>query len=158
MIMKEDNKYYTPDIEEFHVGFEYELLKPDSKYYKRVFGYDPVDNPELDEFSPDDLMKIAHAITRVKHLDREDIEGFGFDNDGQMEFDSGNWGPVYNLSVDNTEYKEKYYNLFIDEGLFNIVFCEYRNSVGRTEKTLFSGTIKNKSELKKVLNMIGVIK
>jgi len=161
--MKEQDKYYTPEIEEFHIGFEFEVFevpfklgatKADGKW---VAG--SLDTPKHFQAVNWDYLERGvkeEGVIRVKHLDREDIESLGFDAEGQMEFDSGNWGPVYSLSVDDTEDKEKYYNLFIDEGLLNIVFCEYRNSVGRTEKTLFIGEIKNKSELKKVLNMLGI--
>ena len=64
------DKYYTPDISEFHVGFEYEMLFPNSKYYSLIFG-NKITHLELEKFN-DDLDKIAHAITRVKYLDKED--------------------------------------------------------------------------------------
>jgi hypothetical protein len=54
-------KYYTPEIEEFHVGFEYEYNYEEG--ITRVLGTnDTVDTEEV----------------RVKYLDKEDIESLGF--------------------------------------------------------------------------------
>lgn len=43
----EDNKYYTPTIEEFHVGFEYEILEKDKWVKINDFSnaYDYEDSP-----------------------------------------------------------------------------------------------------------------
>lgn len=74
----EFNTYYTPEMEEFHIGFEYECLTPSKGYVKTIFGIDENPNPELDEFGNDDLMKAAHAIARVKYLDYDDLIEIGF--------------------------------------------------------------------------------
>ena len=87
-----DDKYYTPEIEEFHVGFEYEQ-KPSftdgtvktqedfdrEKWKKRIFkvGYGPYINRALYGRNRD---KGICGI-RVKYLDREDIESLGFKED-----------------------------------------------------------------------------
>jgi len=65
----EKNKYYTPTIEEFHVGFEYEL-KTEGEWVSQTLDID---------YS---LNRVAGGLannTRVKHLDQEDIESFGFE-------------------------------------------------------------------------------
>src|SRR6056297_302162 len=79
-----DKNYYTPDIEEFHVGFEYEVrneLKKDSwnNYH--------FDNKFLPLFtSLKDKLSIKNEIEnrniRVKYLDKEDIEDLGFEHLG----------------------------------------------------------------------------
>ena len=78
-----EKKYYTPSIEEFHVGFEYEISYDGETYQSKV-----VDDS-------DELHRIKTAIeslwVRVKHLDREDIESLGWaffqkDHFGHDEF------------------------------------------------------------------------
>lgn len=70
-------KYYDPEIEEFYVGFECEVNMPYIGYIPIRFGIDKIIHPELDQFK-DELDKIAHAIVRVKYLDKEDLEDIGF--------------------------------------------------------------------------------
>ncbi len=60
--------YYTPKIEEFHVGFQYEWLGINKEWIKS-------DSPT--EITLDGYEEQAYGL-RVKHLDREDIEGEGF--------------------------------------------------------------------------------
>jgi hypothetical protein len=65
---KEDlKKYYTPDISEFHVGFEYDYNG------KCVFKRDM-------SISFMDYL-ISNSNIRVKYLDKEDIESLGFELD-----------------------------------------------------------------------------
>ena len=139
-----ENKYYIPELSEFYYGFEYELLKPDNKYYKRIFGKDIIDNYELDEFN-DDLTKIAHSISRVKYLDKEDIESLGWEfikqHPGTTSFDFEK--EEYSLNFD-PEFGEKW-NLRIYDG-------EDQDS----EFNYFSGFIKNKSELVKLLKQLEI--
>ena len=70
------NIHYTPEVEEFHPGFEFEYFYQD-EWHKHNLDGNPIVHHELDEFK-DDLMKIAHAICRVKRLDEDDIESFDF--------------------------------------------------------------------------------
>ena len=61
-----ENKYYVPDISEFHVGFEYELRQAD------IWNKDKV--RQNDCFS--DLQ--GEGI-RIKYLDRDDIVQLGWE-------------------------------------------------------------------------------
>lgn len=121
----EENKYYLPEIEEFHVGFEYEVEDLHDnlvdKMWRKEECYDvPVFLREW----------IQQGEVRVKQLDGEDIESLGFIQEGQVSFIKNNW------------YIEWMPGDTLD------VFC--------VSDCRFKGTIKNKSELKKVLKMIGV--
>ena len=68
-IPMEDNKYYTPSIEEFHVGFEYEYVNSKTEGWTnttfiRGRGFvEPYGDGEV----------------RVKKLDQEDIESLGWE-------------------------------------------------------------------------------
>lgn len=67
--MKQETKYYTPDIEEFHVGFECEAKVIEIGWQHSVMSAVP-------EYVKDYLNK---GVYRVKYLDREDIEGLGWE-------------------------------------------------------------------------------
>jgi hypothetical protein len=122
------SKYYTPEIEEFHVGFEYQFRIGSSwvdMVYTSAHGLEG---------------RILTDLVRVKYLDREDIESLGF------KYLKKGWGDeslVFRLN------KSVGYELYF-RGRGS---CHITNS---NEKVLFDGTIKNKSELKKVLKMIGI--
>ena len=137
-----NNKHYTPTIEEFHVGFEYEQHEDydnplqDKEWHKLVFGVNGTDNPENMTY-PGSL-----NIIRVKHLDREDIESLGFKDDVGA-------GIFFRKRIHTDE--EIHLN-FDDTILIErcCVMDEYPIEV------VFKGKIKNKSVLTQVLKMIGV--
>ncbi len=130
------NKYYTPEIEEFHVGFEYE--EKDIEWEKAVCGtYDAGDFDALGDVS-------REGNIRVKHLDREDIESLGFNHIGAMWFES----EELNCRI------RKWTGLGVD------VYSDWSrvelDGDHPNNHRNFSGAIKNKSELKRILKQIGV--
>lgn len=124
--MSEENKYYTPEVFEFHVNFEYQEKQQDGTWKDVKFPYDP-------GLSLDD---IYGGGIRVKHLDREDIESLGF------EFDKGS--DYYWTRFFNGEY------LLCTENEGKGITLE------KDGDFYFMGKIKNKSELKRILKQIGV--
>ena len=137
-----EDKYYTPDIEEFHQWFEYEYKGPeDSEWHKELFKIDG-SHPNLKWFRNNDMV-------RVKYLDQEDIESLGwnlvrksidlwFEKEGR--FDMGSW----------TAYKA-----YLRYGLH-----DNRMSMGvydmSDEISTFKGIVKNKSELQRLMKQIGI--
>lgn len=72
-----ENKYFTPDMECFHIGYECEISTPTiwkSGKFPEILEL----NSELDEFGKDSLMKAAHAILRVPYITKEQIEAEGW--------------------------------------------------------------------------------
>lgn len=69
-------KYYTPSIEEFYEGFEYEYSFNNSEFIKEKFSSGDIDEMAGDwyEFSPNN----PKSKCRVKYLDEEDIKNIGF--------------------------------------------------------------------------------
>lgn len=146
------NKYYTPELEEFHVGFEYEALVD---YYKQ----------EFEKFTIDDTDSLRSICStwdrgeveywRVKYLDREDIESLGWDHDYNTEPIPNreelpvSEGYLFDKQNETGELWILYH--FSD----NIVWIEYIKDCGG-QGYLFKGTIKNKSELKKLLKQLGI--
>lgn len=133
------NKYYTPDITEFHSGFEYEIRFIDEddnfKWAWQKLSY------ELDgswKNTEEDLQEeIDCGRFRVKYLDREDIESFGFTTEDN--------GECYNLQEEHVLYglypweRDNEYKITIDSN------------------AVFLGIIKNKSELKKLLTQLDIL-
>lgn len=149
--MSETPKYYFPESSEFHLGFEYEmngvLLKvPGDKkeWAKVIFGSSPNDlyfvtNPNYD--------KMSYGI-RVKCLDREDIESCGWDFSSMM----GNEDSASICWIENSSIEK------------NAIWLTFRDTIQITDcretlhRTLFSGIIKNISELKFQMKRLNIIK
>ena len=132
-------KYYQPDISEFHVGFEYELVPPigysimnlnnpmekwetkwATEFQKGVFGIKDVD--PWGGLLAGIRAAIEKEKCRVKYLDKEDIESLKI--------------PSYikiNHILNNT---------------YEII---------GTNARIFKGDIKNKSELKKLLKQLNIL-
>src|SRR5690606_29619740 len=97
-------KYYTPEIEEFYVGFEYERFIPKSNsteeecWEKLSMSINYLSLEELDN-------EIIEKEIRVKYLDKEDIESFGFKHEGGKLIK--NYKDYFIYKVDN----HKQYNL-----------------------------------------------
>lgn len=159
--MKKAGKYYTPTIEEFHVGFEYEAYEAGSgnEYNK-------------EEFGNDDLLDIKKVYSkglelgwlRVKHLDREDIEEFHkkhfeeipFKYDNNAEPTPGRTPyecPTAYLMDDQLHSGELWILYHYSDGMVWIDYVKDCSSDGY----LFRGFVKNKSELKRILTQIGAI-
>ncbi len=141
-----ESKYYTPIIEEFYVGFEYEYKNHDGT----IKDISTIDWKKGRVYSINDLVYIERGLkaaknTRIKYLDSSDLESFGW-KQSKLPWQFHN---------DNSEFY-----FFIPEGSTNFeilgkdIICI---SSKRYDDTIFRGKIKNKSELQQVLKMIGVI-
>lgn len=138
--MNMKNKYYTPELEEFHIGFEYEhkgtgLRATDTGEWKFVI-YEMSDHTRAFKT----LLGSGHY--RVKYLDKKDIWDLGFKTDYRVE--EGSW-QSYNKGDYGLEYDPDYNTVVVykleDHDIFN---------------SIFTGSIKNKSELKKLLKQLGL--
>lgn len=138
-----NNKYYTPTIEEFHVGFEFEsnyALFGDTNQWNKV----TLNIKEYNWFWHSYLHNAVETEFRVKYLDKEDIESFGFKEDKS------------NSTPDrlNLELCKNGFTLgIVLYDKIELIIYKYKVK----EEILFRGIIKNKSELKKILTQIKVI-
>jgi|AntDeeMinimDraft_6_1070357.scaffolds.fasta_scaffold01522_6 hypothetical protein len=133
-------KYYTPEIEEFHVGFEVTY----NHFNKRIIHVIKEDELNYGDYQGvTDFYEIIKNEPLVKYLDKKDIESLGFSyyktHPGmeQMEFDKGE----YELTYDPNFKGKQWLRI---------------NLEGEGDVTLFSGSIKNKSELKKLLKQLNI--
>ena len=145
-----NNKYYTPTIEEFHIGFEYEELinfdmlsiRPD----------DHIDRVEWCKINLQDFQfmwlneirsKLEFESIRVKYLDKEDIESLGFLIKVETKFGIIFSNQLYSIIL--SKMKLNHIEVYLTQPYIN-------ESDGLT----FSGTIKNKSELKVLLKQLNI--
>ena len=175
-----ENKYYTPEISEFYAGFEYEY-KPRAReglmsYVRNNFTYinrwdKDVFNKKSENFLEalevydrpynigDIYTYIEDKAVRVKYLDKEDIESFGFESPINIEkelYDRCIINDIEYLLLKEDYTISKYKN---SKNIQITVFDRVRYNIngGKKHSSLFKGVIKNKSELKKILQMIRVL-
>ncbi len=139
------DKYYTPAIEEFHVGFEYEY-KERRVWKKDELGISDVisGNCGANEYVENGMDAIVDELEkcniRVKHLDREDCISLGLKEKI--------WG------------NESGYFIIGDFtiGVYGTgLFCTVSQNDGGNKIMRFSGDLKNKSELKKILQQTNAL-
>ena len=143
-----ESKYYTPKINEFFIGFEYESKEnfqdgtvksqeqfDTARWIKEIFsnGDSPYVNRALSGKNADN----NRCGIRVKYLDSSDIEslGFIFGEYCKAQFR----GEIIEM-----------YNKYSDIWTIHCIGEDYREK-------LFEGMIKNKSELKRLLIQLGII-
>lgn len=146
----EENKYYVPEIEEFCVGFECEMINSSHHIYfeweKCKFKEDfscELSEDYCFEYLFSDL---KNKNIRVKYLDKEDIESLGFTlhyKPHNKKFYFKNQDEKIGITL-----RKDFYN----DGFCNAHIYELREPIS----TLFSGKIKNKTELIKLLKQLDI--
>ena len=124
-----ENKYYTPSIEEFHVGFLFETYVDRFDEWKQnsvhnIYDFQSVFNGS---FNP--------RFIRVKYLNEQDIESLGFIED--------TYNGVRCFTKNNCQI------FFFGDNVISIDLF-----AGNFRNQYFRGLVKNKSELKIILNQI----
>jgi len=177
------SKYYTPELEEFHVGFEYQAKVVD--YFRGIEdvheqGLKKKDVEDTDKREDcdgarykryrwcdwevyEDSFYIPDAGVkwlRVKALDHKDIEDYL----NKVEQATGKKWKRGRHSVKGDAPKTSPWVEYIFEDASSMIFNEHLKKVlvektgthGRGSHMVFNGTIKNKSELKRILKQIGI--
>lgn len=134
----EYNKYYTPTIEEFHVGFEYELLGNSGNWYKNNFG--DANGEYWNELS-ECYWDITHNKLRVKYLDQSDIESLGWELEQYV--------PERNICLNFKKPNDWYLNYWFGQ----IPYIEIFRDGYDTGCAL---NVKNKSELIKLMQQLNI--
>lgn len=160
-----DKKYYTPDISEFYIGFEYEIEDLHDnlvdRTYRSVIGNWIELNIVMDDWEHE-YNNFAN-LYRVKYLDKEDVESLGF-----IEVDYNKILYTEYLYLETTKVFEKEdYKLYLriennpttDINMVITVLDKVRctnEDLTYKEVYLFKGCIKNKSELKVLLKQLNI--
>lgn len=151
-------EYYTPTIEEFHVGFEYWFS---SAYQEGVStteitidgrdGYEPmIFNFDVYNYTPNkgeswrDIFKsmLEHNQIKVKYLDKEDVGSLGWVVDSQAK----------NYFTYN---ENEYIALSFNPDDHSIVI--WNGQDWDDEHIWFDGFVKNKSELKSLMSKLDIV-
>ena len=136
--MENDGKYYTPTIEEFHVGFEYEVKKEDS-WFRCFYGQGSIVDLYYNYNDDFDSIDFNKETIRVKYLDKEDIKSLG-----------------YNF-ISETITNGKLHLFFKTDRRTLTLVSDYTVVITHYPYTVqFHGTIKNKSELIKLLKQVSI--
>lgn len=136
----ETNKYYKPSLDEFHIGFEFERLV-EMKGGTMIPIEEHCEIWDKEIMNQHNLVQVLAEwpnVMRVKYLDSEDIENLGF---SQMQLPCDYVKNNYIL----------YYN--VNKNRVRILDLDIVNE----GNAVFNGIIRNKSELKRILKMIGAI-
>jgi hypothetical protein len=136
----EETKYYTPQIEEFHVGFECECSDEETGFAPITICADDLKNKLDEEYNFQEQGNI-HPEYRVKYLDRDDIESFGFK---LWTYKGNEVGFMLNPDEDGSIWVHRI------EGKIKI-------STKFPDTTLYLGKIKNKSALRVLLQQLEIV-
>ena len=140
--MSEENKYYTPSIEEFHIGFDYQYYVATTSLWHDQSIVFIEDFEEIEE-------DLSYNKIRVKYLDQSDLEEIGFKHvEDKMV---GDIGQLFTLN-NGRYFVHLEYTIFSSWASIKIETSVYENST-RT-LVVHSIRIKNKLELKKVMQML----
>jgi len=155
-------KYYTPEMKEFHPDFKFQYLNANN-WHDCILGKNDIDHPELRQYK-DDLMKIAHAVCRVKCLDEDDINEEGFIkrekdqwagwNDFYLDTISGQVGYFLSATLHKPR-MDNIYKIYLHRHLAEDTKIEDKLKEGESE-LVFKGVIKNKSELRRIMEMLQI--
>ena len=145
------NKYFTPDIEDFCIGYECEIRTP-TRWKSGKFPEILELNSELDEFGKDSLMKAAHAILRVPYLTKEQIEAEGWEliqiyPKGACIFQKGTKEEGCELTCDFTEHRVHFTELY---------FCGLDDEYTRTKLTWRSLECKDINTFRKICKLLKI--
>lgn len=127
-------KYYTPELHEFHEGFEYEDGFTHAEFCPRRFSYNEAARMDRSLF----LKALDNKLIRVKCLDKEDIESFGWIYDDVMR-DGGTL--IFKKGDIELHYARE--NKLRPSSVIKII--------GK-----FIGKIKNKSEFLKLMSQLNI--
>lgn len=140
--MTEESKYYTPSIEEFHWGFQYEIydLHDDMKNHiwrPQTYEGEAMGNWLLDEIKKEEI--------RVKKLDSVDIVFY----DWKFTGEETKMGQKYTLRDNLLLFHKPYEQM--------VYICVQPHNEPNKFLFVFQGEIKNKSELHKILKQTSIL-
>jgi hypothetical protein len=147
--------YYTPTVEEFHDGFEYD--------YKIVGGWDDrifdIGDFPSTYGNPDGLeILLKENRVRVKHLDQEDILALGWWEENIVSESSRLFATYQEYVREHKHTSGAYWSMVVKYyGIGKKEICiRYVCTGGDVGEPLFRGNLLNKSELKRLMRQIGI--
>jgi len=146
------DKYYTPEIDEFPYGQEYRQLIDGKWEHRACLMHGPI--------SPAAPFSLFQCDFRIKYLDKEDIECMGWMFESKFEH---NLWPYedYRMERKGRVYFLRWrycYTAPLVRHNISIMMEDVHRSVDvdgkKRKRTMFECTVKNKSELRKLMRML----
>lgn len=137
-------KYYTPTLEEIHVGLECEWQSKirGEAWNKQVFDVDLV-SIAYDTLEHDDIEEPFSDQFRIKYLDENDLIELGWEFDSVVE---GDYFYVRGNMIEG--------NYFLTTQDYRFFYINPGAGVKKDES--FVGQVKNKTEMKKLMEMLNI--
>lgn len=128
-----ENKYFTPDIEDFCIGYEYETI-----YLKSVWTKESLRIIDAGWFFESYQNDAVPTEFRVPYLTKEQIEAEGW----KFDYNLGDFD-YYIKTVNNTEYE--------------LEFCyKQRININIWKRTLYHGECKDINTFRKIIKLLGI--
>lgn len=170
-----EERYYTPTIDEFYVGFEYQIEDLNDDAVSHTWRDQVFDGEETRTYFVEEL---GRKEMRVKYLDKDDIQSLGFDkfnytynkekNLQAIEDENySHWHRFFEssdadkpaelvLNLQTINPNKAYVYIWWETPEELTVLVNTANNMKYTSDFIFRGFIKNKSELKKLLKQLGI--
>lgn len=155
-------KFYIPNLSEFYYGFLFEFFNSKEHLYFSVFEENTWNTIEMGNGLLFDLSNVHRLLLdkqiRVKYLDREDIESCGWKYGGTNKI--RNWYDGNEAWFNNTvptSVSGRYFSIqLIHDSHYNGIIIKATTNSGAQAECFFEGTIKNKSELQKLMSQLNI--
>ena len=133
-----ENKYFTPDIEDIHIGYECELLMNTNVSILNPTSNAPEFKPFIFEKNKIELLIELYDSIRVPYLTKEQIEAEGW----KFDYNLGDFD-YYIKTVNNTEYE--------------LEFCyKERININIWKRTLYHGECKDINTFRKIIKLLEI--
>jgi hypothetical protein len=136
-----ENKYFTPDIEDFHVGYECEILKENWEHF--VFNVEEI----IPVFAKVNSKTIVSDKIRVPYLTKEQIEAEGWEHVG---------GKL--LSGDFQDYQKNNFSMryATDTRKLSIMVRDPSFSNERFQVTILKAECRDINTFRKIIKLLGI--
>jgi len=146
--------YYTPDLIEFHYGFEFEANYTKEGWQKEGFGIGEKSVSSIPQLQVQFLKGLPfEGNIRVRHLSKEDILKCGFEFIKVNEFGGDNFTKVQSAGLGGIN--DTIYNLALQQQKVYIQRIS-NGTFGESRMNIFEGTILNKSEFFRLLKQLNI--
>lgn len=156
------DKYYTPSIEEFYVGFEYEAYIPELEVWSKEIFHLNESHINLIKYVDNQNDSTLRRV-RVKYLNEKDIRELGWSRDITYYKQQSNSEFLLSAVIGGIEKNHLvfYIDYFEDKHRVNTSMYNKENNYtidprSGTPMFVFSGTIKNKNELKTLMKWLNI--
>jgi hypothetical protein len=149
-----EDKYFTPDIEDFYVGYEFEtkVYGEDDTWVKCIYS-----KPTDELFCKDSDGNIwVNDSLRVPYLTKEQIEaeGWGFET---VLFADDDENDVYSDGFAKRIDQDHWYEMVLrKDNKIHIVYKWYRNSVAQLWRDIYYGECKDINSFRTIIKLLKI--